>query len=128
MRQLAGCETGDAKISRGYRLRANFVIHTVGPVWQDGDHGEPELLASCYRRSLALADAHSVRRIAFPAISCGAFGYPLAKAVSIAVREVHAHLERSPLISEVVFACFDEPTLDHYRESLFRLPPPGQAR
>ena len=115
---LGGCATGDAKITAGYNLRAQHVIHTVGPVWRGGTHGEAELLASCYRRSLELASTHSIARIAFPAISCGAFGYPVAEAVAIAVLEVRAFVERPTSIAEVVFACFDESMLAHYRRAL----------
>ena len=86
-RTLGGCPTGQAKITRGYQLAAKHVIHTVGPVWSGGKRGEPELLASCYRESLKLAAAHGLKTIAFPAISCGAYGYPLEQAVKIAVRE-----------------------------------------
>ena len=86
-RGLNGCPTGQARITKGYRLPAKHVIHTVGPVWSGGKRGEPELLASCYRESLKLASAHGVKSIAFPAISCGVYGYPLAEAVKIAVRE-----------------------------------------
>src|SRR5476649_2986613 len=86
-RTLQGCATGRAKITRGYRLPANYVIHTVGPVWQGGSHDEPELLASCYRESLALALAHGANRIAFPAISCGVYGYPPQQATRISVQE-----------------------------------------
>ncbi len=115
---LGGCATGDAKITNGYNLPAHFVIHTVGPVWRGGTHGESELLAACYRRSLDLAVAHSIRRIAFPAISCGAFGYPIADAVAIAVREVTAHAGVASAIDEVIFACFDATMLAHYRREL----------
>src|SRR5947208_1224605 len=87
-RTLGGCATGEAKMTRGYRLPARHVIHTVGPVWHGGRSGEPELLASCYRRSLALALAHRLKSIAFPAISCGAYGYPLEEAIPIAVKTV----------------------------------------
>src|SRR5204863_2158130 len=86
-RTLGGCATGDAKITRGYRLAAKHVIHTVGPVWNGGASGEPELLASCYRRSLELALAHSNRTIAFPAISCGVYGYPMERPAMIPVRQ-----------------------------------------
>jgi len=115
---LGGCATGDAKITKGYRLPARFVIHTVGPVWRGGTYGEAELLASCYRRSLDLAVANSIRRIAFPAISCGAFGYPIQDAVAIAVREVAAHPGTSAAIDEVIFACFDAAMLANYRREL----------
>ncbi|MGB2973177.1 MAG: O-acetyl-ADP-ribose deacetylase, partial [Candidatus Competibacter sp.] len=87
-RALQGCETGQAKSTRGYRLPARYVIHTVGPIWGGGDRGEPELLASCYRNSLELAMENGVRTLAFPAISCGVYGYPLAAAARIALREV----------------------------------------
>ena len=94
-RTLGGCATGQAKITRGYKLPAQHVIHTVGPVWNGGKRGEPELLASCYRESLKLAVAHGIRTIAFPAISCGVYGYPLDQAVRIAVRECSGFLDRA---------------------------------
>src|SRR5918992_6315873 len=103
-RTLGGCPTGEARITKGYRLPARHVVHTVGPVYRDGRHGEPELLASCYRTSLALAAEHGVRSIAFPAISCGVYGYPPADAVEIAVRECRAGLERHPGIGKIIFA------------------------
>lgn len=105
-RTLNGCETGQAKITRGYRLPARYVIHTVGPIWQGGDAGEPDLLAACYRNSLQLAAAHGVRTIAFPAISCGVYGYPLDEAARIAVREVRAFLSRDDRIESVYLVCF----------------------
>ena len=117
-RSLGGCRTGDAKITGGHRLPARYVIHTVGPVWRGGSQGEPELLASCYRRSLALAEAHALESIAFPAISCGAYGYPLEQAVAIAVREVRAHVAGATTLREVVFACFGEGALAAYRREL----------
>ena len=117
-RTLHGCATGQAKLTRGYRLPAKYVIHTVGPVWQGGAQGEPELLASCYRESLALALAHGVRKIAFPAISCGVYGYPLEQAVRIAVRECAAVAAAGPGIEQVVFACFGPAMLALYRSEL----------
>jgi O-acetyl-ADP-ribose deacetylase (regulator of RNase III) len=92
-RTLGGCATGDAKITRGYNLQAKYVIHAVGPVYRDGAHGEPELLASCYRRALELAHAHALRRIAFPALSTGAFGYPMDDAARIAFATMREFLE-----------------------------------
>lgn len=105
-RVLGGCPTGQAKITSGYRLPARFVIHTVGPVWHGGSRGEPELLASCYRRSLELAEAHAVRSVAFPAISCGAYGYPIPEAAAIAVAEVRAHIDRGTKLERVIFTAF----------------------
>ena len=110
-RMLHGCKTGQAKITRGYRLKARHVIHTVGPVWQGGTKGEPELLASCYRNSLALAGKHALKSIAFPAISTGIFGYPKDLATEIAVREVLAH----PTPERVVFCCFGADMAGLYR-------------
>jgi len=115
---LGGCATGDARITGGHRLPARHVIHTVGPVWRGGGHGEAELLASCYRRSLALADEHRIASIAFPAISCGVYGYPLEQAVTIAVREVIAGAERSATLTRVVFACFGPTALTAYERAL----------
>ena len=114
-RTLGGCPTGEARITRGYRLPAKFVIHTVGPVWHGGEHGEPELLASCYRQSFRLAVEHGVRTIAFPAISCGVYGYPVEAATEIAVREARA---MEPSFERVVFACFGDDVLNAYRRSL----------
>lgn len=105
-RTLGGCPTGEARITRGYRLPARWVIHTVGPVWRGGDHGEPELLARCYRNSLALARQHGVRTIAFPAISTGAYGYPLDEAARIAGRECRAFLAAHPDFGEIRLVCF----------------------
>jgi O-acetyl-ADP-ribose deacetylase len=112
-RALHGCKTGEAKITRGYRLKARHVIHTVGPVWHGGTSGEPELLASCYRNSLALAGKHGLKSIAFPAISTGVYGYPKEPATEIAVREVKAHADN---LERVIFCCFDAATATLYRE------------
>ena len=105
-RTLGGCPTGQARITAGYRLPARHVIHAVGPRYRDGQHGEPELLAGCYRNSLALAVAHGVRTIAFPAISCGIYGYPIPAAARIAVETVHDVLAQEQAIEQVIFACF----------------------
>ncbi len=111
---LGGCATGDAKLTRGYRLPARFVIHTVGPVWHGGTHGEAALLAGCYRHSLEVAASHGIRSIAFPAISTGVFGYPIEAAASIAVQTVNAFLQQSNEIQEVIFCCFSENDLAIY--------------
>jgi O-acetyl-ADP-ribose deacetylase len=117
-RKLGGCPTGQARITRGYRLPAKHVIHTVGPVWRGGDRGEPELLASCYRESFRLAAENGVTSIAFPAISCGVYGYPIETATEIAVAEARAAVERYPSIERVVFACFGNDVLSAYRSFL----------
>ena len=117
-RALGGCPTGESRITRGYRLPARYVIHTVGPVWRGGRNREPELLASCYRTSLALAADHAIASIAFPAISCGAYGYPLEDAVDIAVRECAEGLRRHGAIEKIIFACFDEHMLRLYEREL----------
>lgn len=117
-RLLGGCQTGQAKITGGHNLIAKHVIHTVGPVWRGGDRGEPDLLAACYRNSLSLALESGIESIAFPAISCGIFGYPLDKAVSVAVREVRAHLDANELPRRVVFCCFGSDTEAEYRRQL----------
>ena len=113
-RGLGGCPTGEARITRGYRLKARWVIHTVGPVWRGGDGGERELLASCYRNSLALASRHAIETIAFPAIGTGAYGFPSDEACRIALYEVEGALVELASIREVSFVCFDRPTLDCY--------------
>lgn len=107
-RGLGGCRTGDAKITKGYRLPARFVIHTVGPVWHGGGKGEDELLASCYRRSLELADAHGLRTIAFPSISTGVYRFPVDRAAAIAVASVRAWLAGHARPEAVIFCCFGE--------------------
>jgi O-acetyl-ADP-ribose deacetylase (regulator of RNase III) len=116
-RALNGCATGGAKITRAYRLPAKHVIHTVGPVWHGGRRGEAELLASCYRRSLELAVEHALSSLAFPAISCGAYGYPLQRAVPIAVGTVR-DFARLDALEQVIFACASPEVLDAYRVAL----------
>ena len=117
-RKLGGCETGDAKITRGYRLPARHVIHAVGPVWRGGGAGEAQLLASCYRRSLELAAQHRVQTIAFPGISTGIFGYPIEQAAQVAVDTVRATGAIAKL-DEVTFCCFSERDLDVYLGLLY---------
>jgi O-acetyl-ADP-ribose deacetylase len=119
-RTLGGCRTGDAKITRGYRLPAKYVIHTVGPVWNSGTRGESELLALCYRRSFEVAIENGVRSIAFPAISCGAYGYPIEEATEIAVRETAELLKRTSAIDRIVFACFGDDVFDAYQRAMGR--------
>jgi O-acetyl-ADP-ribose deacetylase (regulator of RNase III) len=116
-RRLGGCATGAAKITRGYRLPARHVIHTVGPVWQGGGHGEDELLASCYRTSLALARDHRLASIAFPAISTGIYGFPADRAAGIAVATVVAALPGAPELRHLVFCCFDRNAGSHHEEA-----------
>ena len=111
---LGGCPTGQAKITKGYNLPAQWVIHTVGPVWHGGARHEDELLASCYRRSLELAGEKGVRTIAFPAISTGVYGFPLERATAIAVGEVRSFLEKNPSLEKVVFVCFGKHAYEGY--------------
>jgi O-acetyl-ADP-ribose deacetylase len=114
-RKIGGCPTGEARITGGHHLIARYVIHTVGPVWRGGMHQEPELLASCYRNTLKLANEHGIRTIAFPAISCGAYGYPIERAAEIAVRETaRADLDR------ITFSCFSDDVLEAYKRALAR--------
>jgi O-acetyl-ADP-ribose deacetylase (regulator of RNase III) len=117
-RSLGGCPTGEARITKGYRLPATWVIHTVGPVWSGGQRGEPALLRGCYESSLALAARHDVRSIAFPAISTGAYGYPVDAAAAIAVATVRGFLEGSTTITLVRFVCFSAGDLAVYRRLL----------
>ena len=116
--KLGGCATGDAKLTRGYRLPARYVIHAVGPVWRGGKSGEDELLASCYRRSLELALEHGLRTIAFPSISTGAYGFPFERAARIAYRTVVEFLAEHPGIEEVFFVCFGEAAKEAYERAL----------
>jgi len=117
-RTLGGCPTGSARLTAGYRLAAKYVIHAVGPVWKGGGEGEAELLASAYRASLKLAESKNVHSIAFPAISCGVYRYPIDEAARIAVRTVCAHRDRGSGIERFIFVCFDERIEDSYRAVL----------
>ena len=118
-RTLGGCRPGEAKITRGYRLLARFVIHTVGPVWRGGKHGEPETLANCYRNSLQVALENRIKTIAFPAISCGAYGYPVEEAAPIALETTREFLAMSPdQIEKVTFVLWDEDAYEAYRRLL----------
>src|SRR4029077_11168504 len=119
-RTLGGCATGDAKITRGYRLAAKHVIHTVGPVWNGGASGEPDLLASCYRRSLEVALDNRIRTLAFPAISCGVYGSPIELAAAIAVRECRRFVEEHAAIGPITFALFGRDALPVYEAELAR--------
>ncbi len=115
---LGGCETGEAKITPGFRLKARHVIHTVGPVWGGGERGEDRLLASCYRNSLTLASERGLASIAYPAISTGAYGFPPERAALIAVRTVAAALSQAASIERVVFCCFGAPSCQHHEAAL----------
>jgi O-acetyl-ADP-ribose deacetylase (regulator of RNase III) len=129
-RTLGGCATGQAKITRGYHLKARHVIHAVGPVWRGGTHNEPELLASCHRESLGLVVAHGLRTIAFPAISCGVYGYPIPAAARIAVDTTAEFLAAEQSISEVIFACFGAAILREFQAALASAgsrPPPERS-
>ncbi len=117
-RKLHGCPTGEAKITHGYMLPAKWVIHTVGPVWHGGGNREDDLLASCYRRSLEVAQANGIKCIAFPAISTGIYRFPIERATRIAIREVRAFLEKNPSLEKVAFVCFDSATLKVYQKEL----------
>jgi O-acetyl-ADP-ribose deacetylase (regulator of RNase III) len=127
-RSLGGCQTGQAKITRGYRLTARYVIHTVGPVWQGGDHQEDALLADCYRNSLTLAEQHGLRSIAFPAISTGAYGFPIARAAQIALTETKRFLESNQTIEKVIFVCFGSSDHRVYREIFQQLFPGAESQ
>jgi O-acetyl-ADP-ribose deacetylase (regulator of RNase III) len=120
-RKIGGCPTGEARITAGYRLPARHVIHAVGPIWQGGAHNEDALLASAYRASLTLAVQHGLKSIAFPAISTGAYGFPLERATQIALQTVQAFLEQDQTLQRVIMVCFDETTyatyLRHFRQA-----------
>jgi O-acetyl-ADP-ribose deacetylase (regulator of RNase III) len=120
-RRLGGCRTGEARLTRGYRLKARYILHTPGPVWHGGTHGEADLLAKCYRSCFALAREHGLKSLAFPAISCGVYDYPIAEAVEIAVHETVAALSDNPAIEKVIFACFDEAVFEAYKGALAEL-------
>ena len=117
-RTLGGCATGQAKITRGYKLPAQWVIHTVGPVWHDGQHGEDELLASCYRSCFALIVQHGIKTVAFPSISTGAYGFPMDRAARIAVREAKQFLEQNQSVEQVMLVCFGASALEVYKAAL----------
>ncbi|ADE57709.1 MULTISPECIES: O-acetyl-ADP-ribose deacetylase [Aminobacterium] len=115
---LGGCATGDAKITKGYRLPARYVIHTPGPVWRGGTKGEPDLLASCYRKSLELAVENGCKSVAFPSISCGVYGYPFDQAAQIAIREVSSFIQKDSRLEKVIFVCFSQEAYDLYNKIL----------
>ncbi|MDP2031655.1 MAG: O-acetyl-ADP-ribose deacetylase [Thiobacillus sp.] len=117
-RQLGGCQTGGAKLTQGYRLPARFVIHTVGPVWHGGERGEPALLASCYRHAIEVASQHGIHTLAFPSISTGVYGYPVALAARIAVTTVRPAVRAFPAIREVIFCCHSAADLAIYQALL----------
>lgn len=119
-RAIGGCPTGEVRLTPGFRLPARAIIHAVGPVWQGGGQGEDEQLARCYRNAMALAAAEDFRSIAFPAISCGVYGFPRERAVPIAVREVRAALARPTPVERVIFCCFDGAMAALYRAELGR--------
>lgn len=117
-RTLGGCKTGEAKITKGYKLPAKFVVHTVGPVWHGGKKGEPELLASCYRNSLTIAAENGIKSIAFPSISTGVYGYPFELAAEIAIQTVCDTVQKLSKIKEVTFCCFSSDDLAVYKSML----------
>lgn len=125
-RKLGGCPTGQAKITRGYRLPAKWVIHTVGPIWRGGAHHEDELLASCYRSCFALVEQYGIRTVAFPSISTGAYGFPMERAARIAVREAKAFLERNTTVQKVLLVCFGQKAFEIHQQALREILGPGQ--
>jgi O-acetyl-ADP-ribose deacetylase (regulator of RNase III) len=120
-RLLGGCKPGEAKLTKGYRLPAKFIIHTVGPVWRGGAHKEAEVLTSCYRNALAVAARHKVRSIAFPSISTGIYGYPIELAAPTAIDAVYTFLGGAPELEEVLFCCFSDADLEVYQNALARV-------
>jgi O-acetyl-ADP-ribose deacetylase (regulator of RNase III) len=120
-RTLGGCATGQTKITRGYKLPAKWVIHTVGPVWRDGNHSEDELLASCYRSCFALVEQHGIKTVAFPCISAGAYGFLMERAARIAMRETKIFLERNQSVEKVILVCFGASTLEIYKAALHEI-------
>jgi len=116
--QIGGCPTSEARLTKAYRLPAKFVIHTVGPVWTGGERGEPELLASCYRSVFSIARERGIRSLAFPAISCGVYRFPVDRAVKIAVTETVAELISSDAVQKVIFACFGDEIYNSYRHEV----------
>jgi O-acetyl-ADP-ribose deacetylase (regulator of RNase III) len=117
-KKLGGCQTGHAKITKGYQLPARYVIHAVGPIWRGGSKGEPQLLAACYDCTLDLAIKYNIKSIAFPAISCGIYGYPCGQAATIAIKETANFLELNQSIEEVYFTCFDDSIFEAYHQAL----------
>jgi O-acetyl-ADP-ribose deacetylase len=122
-RKIGGCPTGEARITGGYQLPARHVIHTVGPIWRGGNNGEPELLASCYNQSLLLADKNKCRSVAFPAISCGVYGYPPDQACKIAMTETLSFLSQTDTLKDVIFACFNSTIETELKKQLSQLSP-----
>jgi O-acetyl-ADP-ribose deacetylase len=120
-RQLRGCATGKAKITKGYNLPAKWVIHTVGPVWEGGNYGEDELLASCYHHSLALAEQYQVKTIAFPAISTGVYRFPMERACKIAIAEVKKFFQQINSLEQVIFVCFGQTAYDLYTKAMLEI-------
>jgi O-acetyl-ADP-ribose deacetylase (regulator of RNase III) len=126
-RLLEGCKIGQAKLTRGHRLPARFILHTVGPVWNGGDQNEPELLASCYRGCFALAHQHDLRTLAFPAISCGIYRFPVDLAVEIAMRETLAELSSSDNVEKIIFACFHDIVFGSYQRAIAKAQRAGSS-